>query len=264
MTVEPSPQPAPASPAVTPPVGTTRRPDERAVFGALYRLLLRSIATPGRIAAIGALALISALTALIVHLNDPSDPLREGTGWVTNNLSSLVAVGVLVFAAASLGDLQDDGTLIYLWLRPIPPRLPVLAAWCATMTVAVPLVGLPVVLSAAMIEPDGGLLAGTALSVLVAMAAYSALFVTAGIRFRRALPWGLAYILLWEGVVASAGAGAGRLAVRSYVRSILAELSGERVKYAGYGLVGGITIPLLVTALALAYAARRLAKTDVA
>lgn len=241
-----------------------RRPDERAAFRAIYGLLLRSIATRGRLAAIGSLALVSALTALIVHVSEPTDPLREGTGWVTGNLSSMIAVGVLVFAVAALGDLQDDGSLIYLWLRPVPARVPVLAAWCATLTVTVPLVGLPVVLSAAMIEPDGGLLAGTALSVLVAITAYSALFVTAGIRFRRALPWGLAYILVWEGFVASAGAGAARLAVRTYVRSILSELSGVRVKHAGYDLASGTIIPLVIAVLVLAYATHRLARTDVA
>ena len=233
-------------------------------FVAIYRLLLRTMATPGRLAAVGALAGVSVFTALIVHANNPTDPLREGTGWVTANLSSLVAVGVLVFAVAALGDPQEDGTLLYLWLRPVPSWIPVLAAWCATVTVTVPLVGLPVLLSAAVIHTDGGLLLGTSLSVLVSIIAYAAIFVMAGVRFRRALPWGLAYILIWEGFVASAGAGAARLAVRTYARSILAELADVRIRHAGYALGTGIVVPIIIAVVALTYASYRLARTDIA
>lgn len=240
------------------------RPSERAAFAAVYRLLLRCIATPGRIVAVSALAGLSVLTAVVVHINDPGDPLREGTGWVSQNLTTVVPVGILVFAVATLGDLQDDGSLVYLWLRPVPTRVHVLAAWCATLTVTTPLLALPILLSAAVIEPDGSLLAGTLVSVAVASAAYAAMFVTVGIRFRRALPWGLVYILLWEGFVARAGEGAAKLALRSYVGSILSEMTGIPIRLAEYTLASGIIVPVVVAALALRYAARRLARTDIA
>lgn len=239
-------------------------PSQAAVFVAVYRLLLRSVATPGRLAAIGALAVVSILTALAVNASSPFDPLDAATGYVNGNLSTLVPVAVLVFGAATLGDLVDDGTLVYLWLRPVPARVHVLAAWAATVTIAVPLVGAPLVLATAMIEADGPLIGATVLGLLVGISAYSALFVMAGIRFRRALPWGLVYILIWEGFVASAGETAARLAVRSYVRSILAQMTDQSIKLAEFNLASGILVPLGVTAATLAYASRRLAHTDVA
>ena len=76
------------------------------------------------------------------------------------------------------------------------------------------------------------LLSGITVSVLVGVATYSAIFVALGVRFRRALIWGLAYILLWEGFVATAGAAAAKLAVRSYTRSILSEYTGVGIKLA--------------------------------
>lgn len=239
-------------------------PQTGTVFVAVYRLLLRSIATRGRLLAIAALNVVSMGIALVVHLVGPDDPLRAGLGYANANLTTLVPVAVLVFGTATLGDLIDDGSLVYLWLRPVPSHVHVAAAWAATVTITLPLVGAPVLLATAVIEPDGGLLLGTLLGVLVAVAAYSALFVTGGIRFRRSLPWGLAYILIWEGFVALAGETASKLAVRSYVRSILSETTGERLRLGEFSLATGIVVPLVVGSLVLFYATRRLAKTDVA
>ena len=70
--------------------------------------------------------------------------------------------------------------------------------------------------------------------------------------------------MIWEGFVASAGETATKLAVRSYVRSILASMTDTELKLGQFALWVGIVVPLLAGAAALAYASRRLAKTDVA
>jgi len=253
----------PAVAASAAPMGPSA-PSHLTAFVSVYRLLLRSIATRGRLAAIGALAAVSLLTALAVQASSPFNPLRAATGYVDGNLSTLVPVAVLVFGAATLGDLIDDGSLLYLWLRPVPAWVHVTAAWAATVSIAIPLVGAPVLLAAAVIEPDPDLMVGTIVGGLVAISAYSAIFVAAGIRFRRALPWGLVYILIWEGFVASAGETAARLAIRSYVRSIISQQTGLTIKLAEFTLASAIIVPLAVTVVTLAYASRRLARTDVA
>lgn len=248
----------------SPPTSQRRTAGKLSAFVAVYTLLLRSVATPGRLVAVLALAAVSVLTALAVNLNDPFDSLRSATGYVNGNVSTLIPVAVLVFGAATLGDLIDDATLVYLWLRPVPARVHVMAAWAATVTITVPLVGAPVLLAAAMIDAEPALMGATVLTALLAIATYSAIFVLGGIRFRRALPWGLAYILIWEGFVARAGETAARLSVRSYMRSVLAQVTGERVELGDFSLASGIIVPLVVTVLALAYASHRLARTDVA
>ena len=60
-------------------------------------------------------------------------------------LSLLIPVVALVFASAALGDLAEDGTLVYLWLRPLPRWQLALAAFAASVTVAVPVAVLPLV-----------------------------------------------------------------------------------------------------------------------
>lgn len=239
-------------------------PDLALVFRTEFRLILRSICTTGRLIAIAALAAVSVFTALVVTIGGADDPLRAGVGFVNGNVATLIPVAVLVFGAASLGDLIDDGSLVYLWLRPIPTWVPVLASWAATVTVCVPLVLVPVIACTAMIHPSADLLVATVLGGLVAVFAYAGIFVMLGVRFRRALPWGLVYILIWEGFVASAGKTATKLAVRSYVRSILVAETGVTLKLGEFSLAVGIIVPLLAAVAALAYASRRLAKTDVA
>ena len=251
------------NPAAPPPTRPTA-PDLGLVLRAEYRLLLRSICTIGRLIAIAALAGISFLMAIIVRLSSDGASLGDGVSFVNRNVATLIPVAVLVFGAAALGDLMDDGSMVYLWLRPVPTWIHVAAAWAATVTVTIPLVLVPVVLSTLLIDPDPALLTGTIVGGLVAIAAYAGLFVTAGVRFRRALPWGLAYILIWEGYIASAGKTATKLAVRSYVRSILSTATGVELKLGEFSMAVGIIVPLVAATLALVYASRRLARTDIA
>ena len=229
-----------------------------------YRLILRSICTPGRLAALISLSAISLLTAFATKAGSSLDPLQDGVGYVNANVATLIPVAVLVLGAASLGDMLEDGSMVYLWLRPVPHWVHLLAAWMATVTVAVPVVLVPVIAGTLVIHPDSTLLLSVVVAGLVAIGAYSALFVTGGVRFKRALPWGLVYILIWEGFVASAGQTATKLAVRSYVRSILEQITGVELKLANFSLASGILVPLLVGALILAYGARRLSRSDIA
>ena len=60
------------------------------------------------------------------------------------------------------------------------------------------------------------------------------------------------------------GKTATKLAFRSYVRSILSSMTDVTLKLGSFSLATGIIVPLLAGALALLYASRRLAKTDVA
>lgn len=249
--------PAPAPPAALgrPAIGTALRAE--------YRLLLRNVATRGRLAAIGALAFISLITAFAVRSNHTDSALRAATTYASGNISVLLPIAVLVFGAAVLGDLIDDGSLVYLWLRPVPGWVHVVAACAAVVTITLPLVLAPIVLATAIIDPSATVVGYTALAGFVGLVAYSCLFVMGGIRFRRALPWGLVYILIWEGFVASAGKTATKLALRSHVRSILSNGTGISLKLADFTTVSSILVCLGVSIVSVAYATRRLANTDV-
>ena len=84
------------------------------------------------------------------------------------------------------------------------------------------------------------------------MIAYSALFVLFGLLVRNSIVWGLAYILVWEGVVAAFGNFAAKLAVRGYTRSIITARTGVDLDLGDLSLAVSIAVPLLAAAVALA------------
>lgn len=230
----------------------------------VFGVTRREQVSPARLAALGALGLVAVVVGLAIGLGDVSDRLEAATRFVNAfGLSLYVPVVALVFASASLGDPAEDGSLVYLWLRPVARWRIVAGAWLATMAVAAPMALLPLVVAAVASRGGGDLVWGTGLATVVGLVAYTGIFTWLGLRTRRALVWGLAYILLWEGFVALAGDTAARLAVRSYTRSILAEATGESLRLATIDPTVAVVVPVLVGLAGLALATARLRRMEV-
>lgn len=245
-------------------------PASRAVALA-YGLLLRQLVTRGRVLALVSVGLVVAGVAWAVGASDEIDDPLEAAVQVISNLgfAVLVPIVALVFASASLGDAREDGTLLYLWLRPMDRWPVVVGAWLAAITVSVPLTVVP--LGAAALLSAGGLsgggaelLAATTLASIVGVVAYSALFVLFGLLVKNSIVWGLGYVLIWEGIVAAFGSFAAKLAVRGYTRSILTSITDVDLDLGDLPLAAGIVVPLLAAAVALALATRRLRDMDIA
>lgn len=235
-------------------------------FGPIYRVILGAIATKGRIVLLLALGAVAVVVAVAISSSDPTDRV-EATVQMVNGfgLSVLAPVVALVFASAALGDMTEDNTLVYFWLRPVPRRSIALAAVAAATSVSLPIVIGPLVIAAALASGgDGTTIAATALALAVCILAYSGLFVALGLRVKRALPWGVTYMLIWEGFVARAGTGAARLSVQTYGRSILSDATDVELRLAEIAPAVAITIPVLVALAGVALTTRFLHQRDVA
>jgi ABC-2 type transport system permease protein len=101
------------------------------------------------------------------------------------------------------------------------------------------------------------------LSSLVAVIAYSALFLGLGLLVRRALTWGLAYVLIWEGFVARSGTGPARLSILVYARSLLADLAKHQAPTSGASFTVAVAVPLVVGLVAVAATTWLLRRLDV-
>jgi len=236
--------------------------------GLVYRLLLRSLVTRARVIALSAIGLVGILIGVAIGVSDLSAAdrslviTRELLGGFGLNL--VVPVTALVFASAAFGDPTDDRTMVYLWLTPIPRWRLVAAGWAAALTVAAPVAILPVAVAAAVAGADGRLVAGSVAGALLATMGYTALFLGLGLLVRRALTWGLAYVLIWELAVARISKGAARLSVSVYARSVLSEI-GEVAKPSNAAAVSTSVIVLsLVVLAAIALTTRFLARANVA
>ncbi len=232
---------------------------------ALYRTFLATQVTKGRLAGLGALGALAVVLGVAVGAGDGDDPVGAGIGLVSSyGLALFVPVTTLVFASAVLGEPNEDGTLVYLWLRPVARWRLVAVATAAALTAALPVVVVPMTAAAAATGAGTGLVVATLGATSLATVAYAGVFTWLGLRVRRALLWGLAYILVWEGFVAGAGGTASLLAIRAHTRSLLARLADGAPELVEVSLATSIAVPLGAAVTALALTVRRLTRQDVA
>jgi ABC-2 type transport system permease protein len=229
----------------------------------VYGLVLRQLGTRGRIIALSALSLVAPIAGLLLGSSGDAT-VDDGVQLIASiGFAVVVPVVALVFAGASLGDLRDDKTLVYLWLRPLDRWPVVVGAALAAATLAAPITLIPVVLAAAATGVGHGIVWSTALAGVVAVVSYVSIFTLFGVWLRRFIVWGLAYILIWEGFIALAGAGVARFAIRKYTRSILVDVTGADLRVADFSLAVGVIVPLLAAVAAIALASWRLARQDI-
>lgn len=195
------------------------RPSAVVSFFALYRLLLRTQITVARLLGIGALGALAVLIGLFARFDDNSRQAAvdavSGYG-----LGILVPLAALWLGTSAIGDLVEDKLLVYLSLKPVPRwQLPA-AAILATVSVVVPLTAVPLAVSA-LVAGAVDVAWAALLAASLGGLAYAGLFVAAGIWFRRAIWWGLAFVLIWENAVAYTAEGAARFTVIGWASSVL-------------------------------------------
>ncbi len=227
-----------------------------------YRVVLRQLTSRGRIIALTALALVVTVAGFALGRADAD--LEAGVRLISGlGFAVIIPVVSLVFGGAAIGDLRDDKTLIYLWLRPMDRWPIVVGAFAAAVTLTTPITLVPVVVGAVLTGAGGGLVAATIIAGVVAVIAYCAIFTMLGVALRRVIVWGLAYILIWEGFIALGGAGVARFAIRKYTRSIIVDRTGIDLDLADFSQTTGVIVPLVAAVAALSVAAWRLARQDI-
>jgi ABC-2 type transport system permease protein len=197
---------------------------------ALYQILLRTSVTRGRLLAFIAVGALLDLIAYSIRVSDYAH--RELDTFQLLDAAALalyVPVVALVFSTSSLGDLASDGTLVYIWLRPVARWKVVLVALAATLTVTLPLTLVPswlaILLAGATTQALWAITASTAL----ATAAYVAVFTGFGLRVRHALIFGLGYVVIWEAGIASIGKGPASISIRHYAESLFTHIGNQAI-----------------------------------
>lgn len=159
-----------------------------------------------------------------------SERLRAGASYVDLfGLVFIVPIVSLVFASAALGDPREDGTLVYLWLRPMARSAVVAGAVASACAVALPFTVIPCAvggwLATGRVSGSGSLVSGSVAAAALGTVAYSSLFVLVGLLFRKPILWGIAYVLIWEGTIAGISGLAADTSLRGHVRSLLQQIS---------------------------------------
>ena len=244
------------------------RPD---ALGPLVRLIVRGLL--GRRRSLGVVLLaaapvaVAAIMAVGGGLGDPADLASEVFSTIT--LGLVIPLAALVFGTAALGTAIEDGTIVYLLVKPVPRRTAVLAAMlvagAATALLAVAATLLPGLLLAGLTAP--GLLVGMSAAALLASLLYVVVFVTLSVITSRALLVGLAYVLLWEGLATTVLAGTRILSIREYATATmhaLAGTTGTGGAQAGVDPPVALALSVVVVVVAFLLGAWRLDRFEVA
>lgn len=231
---------------------------------AVFGVLLRTLLSRGRAAALIGVGLVGVLLGVAVGASSNPDRADAAFNVVDGfGLGLMVPVTALVFASSAFGDAVDDATLVYLWLRPVARWRIALAALAASVCVAVPFALVPSVVAAGVARGGEQLPLGMLVAGGIATIAYCTLFLGLGLVVRRALVWGLAYVLIWEGFVARSGTAAARLSILVYARSLLASVSDHDPPRLASSVPVAVAVPLLVGVAAVALTSFALRRVDV-
>ncbi|MEX2179757.1 MAG: ABC transporter permease subunit [Gemmatimonadaceae bacterium] len=184
-------------------------------------------------------------------------------------LAALLPLAAVIFGTTTFGGEQEDGTLIYLLVRPVPRWAIVLVKYLVAMLATA------TVISAAMLlawlslrnaELPARFVASFIAGGVAGALLYCAIFTYLGLATKRGLIIGLIYIIFFENVVTRQLEGVKSLSVREFATSIS--------KWVGDGLVptAGYTVPMttvwvmgsIILAAGLAVALRKLTRYELA
>ena len=229
-----------------------------------HSVLLKQLITKGSLIGIAIVGVLPILLGWVIGAQS-NDPLEAGVGFVSYmGLSILVPIVALIFASASLGDTREDGTLVYLWLRPISRLSVSTGAWAASVTIALPLTVIPMTVSALLLDAGNSVVTATIITSILAVVAYSGLFVTLGLIVKNPVLWGLAYIFIWAAIVARFAKPAAALAVSGYSRAIITGRTNVEFNYLfDPSQSVSILMLIIITIAGIAFSSARLNRLEV-
>ena len=179
----------------------------------------------------------------------------------------LLPIVALVVGTSVFGAEVDDGTITYVLGKPVPRWRIVITrivvAGLLTAAVLVPTTLLSMVIALRGIDAPG-VPVGFTVAVAAGSFLYCALFVALSLSTRRALVAGLAYVVIWEGLLSNTFGGSRALSIRQYTLSIADGMANVRGNdLSRLNLNTALIMAAAVTVLATLYAIRRLQRFEI-
>jgi ABC-2 type transport system permease protein len=170
-------------------------------------------------------AALPVVTALLGRIAGSRGDVEELLG------GSVVAVCLpliaLVFGVSALGTELEDGTAIYILSKPVPRWRIVLAKAAVAGLLTIALVLPATVIAGVVGRVATGDTFAFGVAVVAGALAYTALFVALSVLTSRALIVGLAYVLVWEGIMSGLLEGTLFLSIREATTAVAVALSAN-------------------------------------
>jgi ABC-2 type transport system permease protein len=200
-------------------------------FGALVSFTLRGLLGRRRLLLMLLLVALPVAVAVLIRIAGGSRDAPEILDTLV--IRTVLPLVALVIGTAAIGSEIEDGTAVFLLVKPV-------ARWRIALAKLLVASGLTLVLVVPPVVATGVLVAGAstaslsvtfgfALATIAGGAAYASVFTALGALTSRALILGLAYTLLWEGVLAGLLEGTRFLSIRQATLGLAAAWTGEDV-----------------------------------
>lgn len=207
----------------------------RSVILTIAVLTARGLLGRRRSLLLALLALLPVGIAVLVRLSGRGTGDETVTTAIMDRLiaTTLLPIVGLVFGTAVLGAELEDGTAIFLLIKPIDRWRIVLAKLIVAVGLSILFVSPAAFVAAAILDVGVGwsgaigAFVGTAVGATVYATVFFALSLVTG----RALAIGLIYVLVWEGVLAGLLEGIRSLSIRQYTLSITTAISYPAVRH---------------------------------
>jgi ABC-2 type transport system permease protein len=229
---------------------------------ALLSITVRALLNRRRTLLLALVGVLLVVVAALFRLSAPGDDeadrfaLRLLGNFGLGVVLPLVAV---IVGTAALGSELDDGTIVYLLAKPVARWRIVAVKFLVTWLVTSLLVAPAVLVAGVVTNGDTTLALGFAVAALVGGLEYAAIFLALSLITSRALIIGLAYVVVWEGVVAGLFEATRGFSVRQHALAVANALGGDGASGVGeLGIVFALAVTAVVTALAIGLAIRRL------
>ncbi|MDQ2689025.1 MAG: ABC transporter permease [Chloroflexota bacterium] len=233
---------------------------------ALVSITLRALVNRRRTLMLGLLGALLVLIAFLGQLGGGSEETSRDvvlTLLGDFGLGVLVPVVAVIVGTSVIGAELDDGTIVYLLAKPVPRWLIVLVkfvvAWLTTVVLTAP----AVLVAGIVANADTQVAVAFTAATVVAALEYTAIFVALSLITSRALIIGLAYVVIWEGVIAGLFSGTRFISVRQHALAVVEWLGGSTAEGStDLALVTALLVGVLVLVTAIAIAVVRLGTVE--
>jgi len=175
-------------------------------------------------------------------------------------LAVVLPLTALIIGTSVLGAEIDDGSVVHLLATPVRRSTVIFSKFLVAVALTMLFVAVPELLAGLIATGGAGKLAlGLFAGALAGSVIYNAVFVMISVLTTRAIAVGLLYLLIWESLLGNFVGGARLLSVEQYSLGIANAIAHDAHLNAHLGVGTATAMGVIVTAVTLALAIRRLA-----
>ncbi len=237
--------------------------------GVIARITLRQLLSRRRTLLLVALSAIVILVAILRRFSSTGlDAKFTADLLSTLGIGTLMPLVALIFGTGAIGAEREEGTAVYFLAKPVARRVVLATKLVIAIGCSVALTSIPILAAGLIAGGEGStrLAIGFALASAIGSALYCAIFVALSLVTTRAFIFGLVYVLVWEGFLASLFTGTRTLSVREHTLAFAQAIANpaSSVFKADLQLGTAVVVAAVVAFAALGIALRRLSRIEIA